>query len=875
MLTERVLRSLRALLPRGQVFTDQATLIAYEADAGLDRGRPEAVVFPRTLGEIVRVVRWAAEQQVPLIARGAGTGLSGGAIADRGGIILEFVHFSAIQDFDLMGRNIVVEPALINLRLDERARMDGLYFPPDPSSQRASTIGGNVAENSGGPHCFKYGVTTNYISGMQVVLADGRAIRIGGRVLDYPEYDLCGLVTGSEGTLALITSITARLVRNPPAVKTLLAIFDSVEVAGAAVSAVIAAGLVPATMEMMDQRIVRIIEPFAHAGLPLDAGAVLIIELDGYPASLDAQANEIMQILEKHNGRDMRVARDEEERYKIWLARKSAAGGIAREAPAYHTIDITVPRSSLVPMLEEVNRICDRYRVRAGHVFHAGDGNLHPLVLIPDPDDPELLERIHRAGREMVLRSVEMNGSLTGEHGVGVEKRQYMLLMHNAAELLAMWDVKQAFDPAGILNPGKVFPRPEDGERGPYAGYAPHRWQDVAPTAPLPDDVFAPETADEAARGLAALTREGRAVMIGSVREKAGETRLSTEKLCGVLKYAPDDLYITVGAGMLLVDIQQFLARENKQLALVSPWPATTVGGLVAANLNAPLRMRYGAVREQVLCATVALADGRVIRTGRPIVKNVAGYDLTKVFVGSYGTLGLLADVSLKIVVRPRACRTLLIPLDDLSQGLHWGQQLLTVALNASAIVLCQGHQAEGLPASRYVLAYTAEGVREDVEAELTQVRELLRGLDAPETHESTRITGNDIWSQVLACQDRAALLARAAVPAKDLPRYVREQAGALAEQPWVADIASGQIYATRLLTDAEEMGDWLNALRAPALALGGYALVMDLPETESSLANGLDRWGYQPEGLAIMQRLKARWDPRGILNPGVFVVGK
>ncbi|GCE18500.1 hypothetical protein KDK_23000 [Dictyobacter kobayashii] len=323
-----------------------------------------------------------------------------------------------LNELDALGRSAIVEPALINLRLDERAQTMGLYFPPDPSSQRASTMGGNVAENSGGPHCFKYGVTTNYVSGMDVVLANGEHIRVGGQALDYPEYDFCGLITGSEGMLGLITSLSLRLLRRPPAVKTLLAVFDTVEQAGVAVSAVIAAGLVPATMEMMDQRIVRIIEPFAHANLPLDAGAVLIIEFDGYPEGLDRQLDEVIDILQTHGGKGMRIAQDEEERYKIWLARKSAAGAIAREAPAQYTVDITVPRSRLAEMLTEANRIGDEFQLRMGHVFHAGDGNLHPLILVPDPDDQDLLTRIHAGGREMARCCVAMGGSITGEHGV-------------------------------------------------------------------------------------------------------------------------------------------------------------------------------------------------------------------------------------------------------------------------------------------------------------------------------------------------------------------------------------------------------------------------------------------------------------------------
>ncbi|GCE26280.1 lactate dehydrogenase [Dictyobacter alpinus] len=872
MLKESVLHTLKKILPPGQVFTDRASLIAYEVDAGLDRGLPEGVVFPRTTEDVMRVMRWAADNGIPLVARGAGTGLSGGAVATRGGIIVEFVHMNRLCELDHLGRSAQVEPALINLRLDERAQTMGLYFPPDPSSQRASTMGGNVAENSGGPHCFKYGVTTNYVTGMQVVLADGQQIHVGGRALDYPEYDFCGLITGSEGLLGLITSLTLRLLRRPPAVKTLLAIFDSVEQAGTAVSAVIAGGLVPATMEMMDQRIVRIIEPFAHANLPLDAGAVLIIEFDGYPESLNRQLDEVINILEQHGGKDMRIARDEEERYKIWLARKSAAGAIAREAPAQYTVDITVPRSHLAEMLAEANRIGDEFNLRMGHVFHAGDGNLHPLILVPDPDSAELISRIHAGGREMARACVAMGGSITGEHGVGIEKRDFMPIMHRPAEMLALWDIKQVFDPQLLLNPGKVFPLPAQNETGPYAGYVPLS-QLVPEVAEISEAGYTPTTAEEAALQLQALSQAGRAVTITSAplskEQERDSTYISTAALHGIQVYAPEDLYITVGAGTPLAEIQAFLAERGKYIPLVSPWPETTIGDLVASNLNAPLRMRYGAIRDNVLCATVALADGRVIRTGRPIVKNVAGFDLTKAFVGSNGTLGLLADISLKVFAQPRSRQTLLYPVEDLSTGLRWGQEMLQLALTASAIVLLSGSSYENIQ-SPYLLAYTAEGVQEDVEAELAQLRQVLQRVQAPEPITITATSGTDLWTSTLAAAGADALLVRIGVPVKDLPAYLEEHSALLQNDAYVVDFASGFIYAAHLSDNLQQAQQWLERLRQPALLLNGYVVVIAQP---SAWQKQIDRWGYRPSSLEIMQRLKKQWDPQAILNPHRFVL--
>jgi D-lactate dehydrogenase (cytochrome) len=843
MLQAPLLRSLQSLLPQGQVFTDRTALLVYEVDAGMDRGQPEAIVFPRAVEDVVRIVQWAAKHNVPLIARGAGTGLSGGAVADRGGVIVEFAKMNRILDVDVWGRSITSEPAVINLRLDEQAKRHGLYFPPDPASQRASTIGGNVAENSGGPHCFKYGVTTNYILGLDVVLADGQAVRVGGRAVDYPEYDFCGLITGSEGTLALITSITARLLRTPPGVRTMLAIFESVEQAADAVSAIIATGLVPATMEMMDQKITRIAEPFAHAGLPLDAGAILIIEVDGYPAGLDAQSDEIEQLLTMQGVREIRVAHTEEERYKIWLARKSVAGAIARLTPAHYTVDITVPRSRLREILNAVDPICEKYSLRVGHLMHAGDGNLHPMILIPDERDAELMSRVHAAGREMVQCSVEMDGSLTGEHGVGIEKREFMTLMHTPAELQAMEDIKSVFDPSHILNPGKVFPAnaPISAQRRQANDNSPHI-----------DALFAPKSAEEVAQAFLVLSQTHRQAYISNDPQKTRElmTRITTSAMSGISRYAPEDMYITVGAGTPLAEIQAFFEQEGKYLPLLSPWPDATIGGVIAANINAPLRMRYGAIRDLVLSTTVALADGRIIRTGRPIVKNVAGYDLTKVFIGSCGTLGLLTDVTLKFFAQPRARHTLQIATNTLQQALDCTRLVLPLALTASTLVVCNGENSESM------LLYTAEGLREDVEAELEQVQNALKAGDV--TIREIDVAGSEVWMQTLA----AGTVVRVGVPASDLPTYMQENRELFRDR-YIADMSSGCLYARKDNGTEDELRAWIAALRRSALTMQGYAVVMHLAED----IQNIDRKGYRPQALHMMQRLKKRWDPADILH--------
>ena len=312
------------------------------------------------------------------------------------------------------------------------------------------------------------------------------------------------------------------------------------------------------------------------------------------------------------------------------------------------------------------------------------------------------------------------------------------------------------------------------------------------------------------------------------------------------------------------------MAREGKQLALAAPWSTATVGGLVAANVNAPLRMRYGALRDQVLCATVALADGRVIRTGRPIVKNVAGFDMTRVFVGSYGTLGMLTDVSLKISVQPRARRTLLVPVNELWDGLQWSQKMLGLALNASAIVLVSGYQVTGLTTGKYLLAYSVEGIREDVQAELAQVRQVLQATDMPEALEVEDLTGTAIWASMLGQATEMSVLVRVGIPVKDVPDYIQAQEELLSAENFIIDIGSGLVYTRRQFETVEDANVWLEAVRIPAHAVDGYAVVMDMP---LAWQGKLERWGYRPTALALMQRLKMQWDASSALNPGMFVV--
>lgn len=856
MRTKADLAGLAALLAPNQLLTRPIELLTYEADASLDRGTPDAVVLPRSTEEVVSVVQWAGVSGAPVIARGAGTGLSGGAVAEHGGLILAFSRMNKILEFDEAGRSVVVQPGVVNLVLDEHVKTKGLYFPPDPASGRTATIGGNIAENAGGPHCFKYGVTTNYVTGLEVVLADGTVVRLGGRAMDIPEYDFVGLMTGNEGTLGIITEASARLLRNAPAIMTALAAFDSVEAAGRAVSAVIKRGLVPATMEMMDRKIMGILEDYAHAGLPVHAGAALIIEADGYEGSVGPQMDEIAAILRQHDAREIRIAQTAEERDRIWYGRKSAAGAMARLAPAYYLVDGTVPRSVLAATLAEINAVVEAAELRVGYVFHAGDGNLHPFILIPDPSDPALMARVLQVGHDIMRICVGKGGSITGEHGVGSEKRHYMPLMYSFDELDVMRHIKEVFDPALLLNPGKIFPKewPEPRAQQP-------------PSVP-PSPTCAPQTAQEAGEAVQASVAAGKRIAIVGGLTKSGDggevdVVLSTARLRGIRSCSVDDLVVTAGAGTRLADLQAELAREGMWTPLVSPWAAATIGGMVAANFNAPLRMRYGNVRDIMLAGMVVLPDGRTIRAGRPVVKNVAGYDLPKLFVGSYGTLGLLTDVSLKLAPLPRARASLIVPVDSVSQGMRWGRDLLRVCLVASALVLCSGRCVPRVSAP-YALIYTAEGMPEDVAAEMAQVEAVLRASGAHPSRPGDAPSGSELWAEWLGAAGPEPIVRAGAAP-KDLERLVaavaraNEGPSSAADRPsFAADLASGQLFAR---------GVAVETTRSAALPLGGYAVVVRGEAGES------DPWGYRPQSLDLMAALKRRLDPAGLFNPGAFLV--
>ena len=452
---------LEHIVGRKNVLFSPEELLVYQYDASVDRGNPQAIVFPTSAEQVSSIVKLCNRLDTPFVARGAGTNLSGGSLPIKGGVVICLSRMNHILEIDIPNQRAVVEPGVINLDISAALNPLGYYFAPDPASQKASTIGGNVAENAGGPHCLKYGVTTNHILGLEVVTPDGEILQLGGKALDTPGYDLTGLFVGSEGTLGIATKIVVRILRLPEAYKTLLVIYDSLADAGQTVSAIIAAGILPATLEMMDRIILGAVEASFHAGFPLDAEGVLLIELDGLVDGMERVADRIADICKANHAREVRVAKSPAERDKLWAGRKGAFGAIARVSPNYLVVDGTVPRTKLPEVLSQVYDIGRRYDLRIPNVFHAGDGNLHPLILFDDRNS-EQKKRVLEAGMELLKLCVAAGGTISGEHGIGMEKIAAMSLVFSRQDIGAMLHVKRVFDPGGRCNPGKIFPMVSD-----------------------------------------------------------------------------------------------------------------------------------------------------------------------------------------------------------------------------------------------------------------------------------------------------------------------------------------------------------------------------------------------------------------------------
>ena len=454
-----IVAALRRIVPGEGVIDSERERRAFECD-GLTAYRelPMVVVLPETTAQVVEVLRYCRSNTIKVVPRGAGTSLSGGALPLKDGVLLGLGKFNRILEIDVANRCVTAQPGVTNLGVTHAVQAQGLYYAPDPSSQICCTIGGNVAENSGGVHCLKYGLTTNNVIGVELVTMDGEVLRIGGKHFDPGGYDLLGVVVGSEGMLGVVTEVTVRVLPSPPGARALLIGFPSVEASGDCVASVIGAGIIPGGMEIMDRLAIEAAEAFVNAGYPLDAEALLIVELDGCAAEVDHLIADVEAIAGRHGATSCRVSRSEEERLLFWAGRKAAFPAAGRLAPDYYCMDGTIPRKEIGRVLHRMKQMEERYGLRAANVFHAGDGNLHPLILY-DANKPGELQRAEEFGADILKLCVEVGGVLTGEHGVGVEKRDLMPAMFSEVDLNQQQRLKCAFDPESLLNPGKVFPQ--------------------------------------------------------------------------------------------------------------------------------------------------------------------------------------------------------------------------------------------------------------------------------------------------------------------------------------------------------------------------------------------------------------------------------
>lgn len=454
----RIVRELEKIVGPNGVICEEDELRVYDTDGlTIFKAMPDVVVLPNSAEQVAEVVKVCHREKVPFVARGSGTGLSGGALPLEGGVLIGLNRMNRILEIDYENKRAVVEPGVINVWLTNAIAARGYYYAPDPASQIACSIGGNVAENSGGVRTPKYGVTTNHILGLEVVLPDGEAVELGGKTLDTPGYDLVGVFVGSEGTFGIATKVIARIMKKPEAVKTLMAVFENLEDASNAVSGIVAAGIVPVSIEMMDNNAIQAVEKGVGAGYPLDAGSVLVVEVDGPRAEVEALVQPITEVCKKNHVREVRLAKDDAERLLLWKGRKAAFAAMGQISPDYYVQDAVIPRTKLPQIMAYISELSKKYGLRVANVFHAGDGNLHPLILYDSRNEGEL-HKAEEMGSEIMKACIGMGGSITGEHGVGREKREYMPLMYTEDDLEAMKNVKRVFNPDGVLNPGKIFP---------------------------------------------------------------------------------------------------------------------------------------------------------------------------------------------------------------------------------------------------------------------------------------------------------------------------------------------------------------------------------------------------------------------------------
>ena len=920
MNNKALVKALAKVAGSENVLASPRDLIAYSYDATGKRSLPDVVVFPNGTPEVAAIMKIAHQERVPVVARGAGTNLSGGTVPSRGGIILELSRLNRILNIDTAQHRVVVEPGVVNLDLQNALHPLGFMYAPDPASQKISTLGGNLGEDAGGPHCLRYGVTHNHIFSLELVLADGQVVQVGAATADSYGYDLPGLLVGSEGTLGIATRLVLRIMHLPESFQTMLAIFENLEDAFQGASDIIAAGIIPGALELLDAPVIQAVEDTVHAGYPLDAEAILLIELDVLKDAVERQTQQIREICHTNNAREVRLARTAAERDVLWSGRRAAFGAVARVRPAYACHDATVPRNKLVDMLHEVGKIAEKYQLLIGHVAHAGDGNFHPLIMF-DNRDPEESHRVEKAGKEILAAGVALGGTITGEHGIGLEKQASMPLMFSPGELELMHQVKSVFDPEEILNPGKIIPSEKatatevrdnkatatavtEKSKGLHDELVeilgadnvladPHKLAAYQIDERPPSLAVFPSCTDHICQVVRAANRDevpiipwgnGSKQALGLPLARTGIV-LSLKQMNHILELDASNLTAEVEAGINHAELQRELAKHSLCFPLEPEDVASaTIGGSLAANSSGPGRLAHGTARDLVLGVTVVTPLGEVIHAGIKTMKNVAGYDLRKLFLGSWGTLGVITKAILKLSYLPEDHKTLLLRFSNIEDALQVVSHISNSFLRPESMELIDAEAARRLESKagfnlqkgEFLLLIGVAGSREETERQIADIRALaqvnnVRAISVLLGTEEEKAWANQRQIQLYLAP--GMVRGKAVVPSNkigDMFQVIQEAATRHRLQVGITGRAGSGILYPRLFTEEHnarnnEIPAAIADLVQGADKLGGFFLVESgPPEIRQAYDLVSQRSDYE-----LMRRLKRTFDPNNIFNPG------
>ena len=856
MITESFVKKMEEIVGKEYVRSSAADLELYSYDASLVGGKPGLVVFPGSTEEVSKVMRAAHQEGIPNVGRGFATNLSGGTIIRFEGLVIVLSRFNQILEIHPESKYAVVQTGVTNLELQEAVAPLGMFYAPDPASQKVATLGGNIGENSGGPRCLKYGVTSNHILGMKTVLADGEIVDIAGPALDPPGYDVRGLLVGSEGCLGVATEIIVRIIPKTESVITMLAIYDDVSNAATSVAEIMRAGIVPLTLEMMDNTIIQAVEKGGPCGYPIDAAAVLIIEVEGISTGLKEQAEQVDKICMEAGCREVRTAKNQDERELLWKGRKGAFGAICNLSPNYLVNDGCVLRSDLPEVLKRVKEISDQYGCPVGNVFHAGDGNLHPLLMFDSRNEKEL-EQVHKAGWDIMKICAEFGGTISGEHGIGEEKREAMKMVFSGHDLNTQQSVKSAFDPKNLLNPTKIIPLPPEGS---------DKLPDSPPTVLKRLGGAQAEGVVEAMEAVRAAVAENKSIRIAGKGTFNGlGNQLTKEsvvidslKMTDFIEYDQDNQFITVGSGVTLSALQDKLGQQNQWLPIRPPFGTTetTIGALVATAEVGPERLAYGAPRDMLLGLQYIDSSGSMVSAGGKVVKNVAGYDMTRLLTGSMGTLGFITEATWRISTRPETSKKL-TATGTMDSCFEAAMKIVNSNLLAALVTIVP-------EAGQATLQVGFEGLELVVDSQVERCTEVMSGsgLNVVGAEPYPLVGGflapafGSIWE--------APFVLQADVVIKHGAEFATQLSQAAAPTGMVLDVAGGRIYGG---FDALTGSQW-SAIDGLTSKYKGHCKLLKAPE---EFAKEHDLFGASRPDWRLSHLIKNALDPDTVFAPGAL----